>query len=78
MSRCAQIIHWEIPNDSKMYVQESGRAGCDGDMSCALLVFSASDLGKKYASEQMIKYCKNSTQCRKVLFADFEGCQDTR
>ena len=25
-----QIIHWGVPDDAEMYIQESGRAGCDG------------------------------------------------
>ena len=33
-----QIIHWVVPEDSEMYIQESGRAGRDGRFSCALLL----------------------------------------
>ena len=29
-----QIIHWGVPEDSEMYIQESGRAGRDGRFSC--------------------------------------------
>ena len=71
-----QIIHWGIPADAEMYVQESGRAGRDGQMSCALLVYGKRDLRKAYTSEHMIKYCKNTDQCRKkILFENFEGCE---
>ena len=28
-----QIVHWEVPEDSEMYIQESGRAGRDGRLS---------------------------------------------
>ena len=71
-----QIIHWGIPADAEMYVQESGRAGRDGQMSCALLVYGKRDLRKAYTTEHMIKYCENTDQCRKkILFENFEGCQ---
>ena len=60
-----------------MYVQESGRAGRDGQMSCALLVYGKRDLCQTYTSKHMIKYCQNESQCRKkILFEDFDGCQN--
>ena len=74
-----QIIHWGVPDDPEMYIQESGLAGRDGQTSCSLLVCSKSDLRQGYTSEHIIKYCQNSTQCRKeILFKDFEGCQNVR
>lgn len=30
-----QIIHWGVPDDEEMYVQETGQAGRDGALSCA-------------------------------------------
>ena len=35
-----QIIHWGVPQNAAMYFQESGRAGRDGKLSCALLLTS--------------------------------------
>lgn len=72
-----QIIHWGVPEDVETYVQETGRAGRDGLLSCALLFYGKSDLTKKRTSEQMRRYCTNSDQqCRKViLFSDFDNCQ---
>ena len=32
-----QIVHWGVPEDIETYVQETGRAGCDGLLSCAVL-----------------------------------------
>lgn len=72
-----KVIHWGVPDDTEMYVQESGRAGRDGQISCALLVYGRRDLRQTYTSEHMIKYCRNENQCRKkILFEDFEGCQN--
>ncbi len=51
------IVHWGVPEDSEMYVQESGRAGRDGKISCAVLFKGPHDLDKRYTSKQMIQYC---------------------
>ena len=53
-----QINHWGVPDDPEMYIQESGRAGCDGQTSCALLVCSRSDLRKNYTPEHMISIAR--------------------
>lgn len=72
-----QVIHWGVPEDAEMYVQESGRAGRDGHMSHARLYYGRRDLSRNYTSEHMIKYCHNDSQCRKkILFQDFDGCQN--
>ena len=73
-----QIIHWGVPEDVETYVQETGRAGQDGLLSCALLFYGKGDLSKKRTSEHMRQYCMNlDKQCRKVmLFSDFDGCQN--
>jgi len=52
-------FHWGVPEDIVMYIQESGRIGRDGLLSYALIVYGSMELNKKYASEQMIKYCVN-------------------
>ena len=72
-----QIIHWGIPPDAEMYIQESGRAGRDGKLSCALLLKSACSVDKRYSSKQMIEYCNNkSFVCRrKILYQDFPNCE---
>ena len=69
-----QIIHWGIPDDAEMYVQQTGRAGRDGKLSCALLLYTKSDLSRKRISEPMKQYCTNTFfQCRKTLmFSDLK------
>ena len=52
-----QIIHWGVPEDSEIYIQESGRAERDGRYSCALLLKNAHDLDKRFVSKVMINYC---------------------
>ena len=73
------VIHWGVPTDAEMYVQESSRAGRDGELSCATILKSAADLNKQYTTQHMINYCtKKSGICRrKILFEDFHGCSFT-
>lgn len=69
------VIHWGVPSDAEMYVQESGRAGRDGKLSSATILKNASDLDQRYTTKHMIEYCTNKTACRrKLLFQDFYGC----
>ena len=70
-----QIIHWGVPEDTEMYIQESGRAGRDGKLACVLLLKNAHDLDKRYASKGIINYCKSSVCRRSILYSDFPGCE---
>jgi superfamily II DNA helicase RecQ len=68
-----QVIHWGPSDDFECYIQETGRAGRDGKLCCALLYHSTTD--NRYIDEHMINYCTNNTECkRKLLFANFEDC----
>ena len=70
------VIHWGVPADAEMYVQETGRAGRDGKLACATILKTSSDLDKRYTTQHMIDYCTNkSLKCRRiVLFQDFYDC----
>ena len=69
-----QTIHWRLSSDIESHVQETGRAGRDGFLSCSLLLHGGDDT--RTASEQMVKYSKNSSVCRRKLrFEDFEDCE---
>lgn len=59
-----QVIHWGVSEGVEPYVQETGQAGTDGKLSCALLFYGKGELGKKRTSELMKTYCKNKDgQC---------------
>ena len=62
-----QIIHWGVPEDMETFIQETGRAGRDGQLSCSLLFYGKRDLNKKRTTSQLIEYCKNESKlcCKK-------------
>jgi len=57
-----QVIHWEPLKT----VQEMGHCGRDGKLARSLLLFAIAD--RQYTKKGMIKYCKNTVQCRRNLF----------
>lgn len=68
-----QTIHSGSSSDVESHIQESGRAGRDGFLSCSLVLYGKEDNWN--TSQQMIVYCNNCTICqRKLLFEDFEIC----
>lgn len=67
------VIHWGPPSDNEEYIQETGRAGCDGLPCYAVLYYSRRDIGYQYMDTSIVNYCKNNTDChRKCLFSDFD------
>ena len=67
------VIHWGPSDDFESYIQETGRAGRDGELCCASLFYAKKD--NRSLNKKMIEYCVNQSVCRcKLLFADFEGC----
>lgn len=67
-----QVIHWGVPADAETYVQESGRAGRDGYLSCATII--KSNLDKRYSTQHMIDYCRSLDCRRSLLFKEFHDC----
>ena len=73
-----QVIHWGVASDVESYVQESGRAGRDGDVACATIFCKGSDLDKRRVSKEMITYCQNKTHCRRtILFVNFDSTRSS-
>ena len=69
-----KIIHWGPPTDTELYVQETGRAGRDGNYSKAILYYSSRDISKSsHVQESMKAFCLNTTECRRsMLMNQFE------
>ena len=68
-----QIVHYGPPGDIESYVQETGRAGCDGSQSLAILI-QKSIKGNKTPDENMSAYLANRTSCRRdILFGNFDN-----
>ena len=69
MANCFAINSLET--SEKANIQETGRAGRDGKMSCALLFVSKSDLSAKgrlhTVSSSMLKYCEGQACMSKVF-----------
>ena len=61
-----RVIHWGTPSDVEAYLQETGRAGRDGESSDAILHYSNADFAVS-ADGAMRAYCKNDSECRRQL-----------
>ena len=72
-----KIVHWLPPEDTETYIQECGRAGRDGLLSEARLYFHSTDLTSCTVpvGEDMIRYCTNTSECRRSLLADMFECE---
>ena len=79
-----QVIHWGPPSDIEEYMQQTGRAGRDGKLACALLFVHPSDLSR-VKDRRLVQYCENTTSCRRKFLLqhydeldfkkDCEGCK---
>ena len=61
-----RVIHWGPSSDIEQYLQETGRAGRDGQMAQATLYFTDMDLGQ-IDDTSMKEYCRNTDTCRREL-----------
>ena len=68
-----KIIHWGPPSDVEEYLQETGRAGRDGESSTAILYYRNADFAFVAEDSAIKTYCKNEEQCRRqLLLNDFD------
>ena len=67
-----QVILWGPPSDLEAMIQQTGRGGRDGHLTCALLLHGKGD--RQFVSEPMLNFCLNSKQCRRhLLFQHFDN-----
>ena len=60
-----RIIHWGPSEDTEQYLQETGRAGRDGEQAVATLYITNLQAAHSYSA--MKEYCRNTTLCRRQL-----------
>ena len=73
-----RIIHWGPPSDIESYIQETGRAGRDGDTAHASLYYAKREISGDLVDGSMKSYCINNTYCRRhCLFSDFDTYEKT-
>ena len=65
-----RIVHWSPTDDLDKCIQESDRAGRNGEDAVAVLYYSDKAKG---LSEEMKSYCHNSTTCRRVILRSAIG-----
>ena len=74
-----RIIHWGPPSDTESYIQETGRAGRDGDTAHASLYYAKREISGDLVDGSMNAYCINKTECRRhCLFSDFDTYEKTK
>ena len=67
-----RIIHFGIPEDIETYVQQVGRAGRNGKMSCCTMLVGQG-VYKKHCNRDIISYCNNDRTCRRHLLCSHFG-----
>ena len=71
-----RVIHWGPSSDVESYLQETGRAGRDGQSATATLFYTNVDLGQ-IADASIKEYCRNRTTCRReMLLREFDSPAD--
>ena len=67
-----EVVHVGAPDDVESYIQETGRAGRDGQAALAMLLVTKSKRHLK--EESILEYFDNETNCRRDnLFENMES-----
>ena len=72
-----KVLHWGAPEDIESYLQETGRAGRDGEQALAILYYGSGDMCSVNVRDEMKDYCKLKTCRRAFLLNDFDGVSDS-
>ena len=69
------VIHFKPPTSLEKYYQEIGRAGRNGEPAQATLYYNNSDVrsNRPGITKDMIRYCKQNTDCRRKLMLSYFG-----
>ena len=66
------VVHLGPPDDTDLYIQQTGRAGRDGAPARANLLWNK--LNARFVQQRMKDYCHNREICRRdFLFSDYNG-----
>ena len=72
MPKC-ETHHWGVPSDIESYLQETGRAGRDGQPATAVLYYQGSDFAGLCVGREVKDYCNLKEGCRRTfLLQDFD------
>ena len=59
-----QVVHWGAPADIESYMQETGRAGRDGQLASAVIFVGKGDFKPQLVDDDIRKYCEATDTCR--------------
>ena len=62
-----QVVHWGAPADIESYMQETGRAGRDGQLASAVIFVAKADFKPQLVDDDIRKYCEATDTCRREL-----------
>lgn len=63
------VVHWGMSRSMETYLQESGRAGRDGELAYSIVYVKPSDY--VHINKAVATYCKSFVQCRRKQIADY-------
>lgn len=65
------MVHYGVPNSPEMYLQETGRAGRDGEFANAIILRHSHTLSGSHVSQDMKDYINSKTCRREFLLQIF-------